>query len=209
MVKRRFSLAHAAYLAAIIAAIIGAGGCAGARSAAPRTPVPIGGFSVSSMRSAYGIQGVLNGVLVRRGDWLTVTIDSGAVRTQQADPERIWDLRLRAGIATCTADGRWEVTSESRALRVAPLVGVSSREGILDASLRPFRSGARLDLAIPPEARIERSWVVLTFEWPFENELATYSLDVNLPLDGAVSARGARAPGETTHPAMRLRCAAS
>ena len=182
-------------------------GCSAARGARPGVPVPIGGFSVTSLRSAYGIQGTLHGTLVRRDEWLTVSIDSGAIRTQQADPGPIWGLRLRAGLATCTADGRWEVTSESRGVRVAPLVGISSREEILDATLRPLRDSARLDVAIPPETRMNRSWVVLTLEWPFENEFATYSLDINLPLDGSAPVATAGPSGRGTQPSMRSRCA--
>lgn len=182
-------------------------GCASARGRPPGVPVPIGTFSVTSLRSAYGIQGVLNGSLVRRDEWILVTIDSGAIRTQQADPAPVWGLRLRAGLAACTPDGNWEVASESRALRVAPLVGIISRDEILDASLRPLRAGARFDVAVPPGTRFDRSWLVIVFEWPFENEFATYSLEVNVPLDGTGRREGGARAAMSAPASMRLRCA--
>lgn len=182
--------------------------CGGARRSRPGAVVPIGAFSVTSLRSAYGIQGTLNGSVVKRDEWITVTIDSGVIRTQQADPAPVWGLRLRAGLATCGADGGSQIASESRAIRVAPLVGISSRDSILDASLRPLRTTARLDVAIPPETRVDRAWLVIQLEWPFENEFATYSLDVDVPLDGSASGGAARVSAARTPLSMRTRCTA-
>lgn len=180
--------------------------CGGARGSRPGAVVPIGAFSVTSLRSAYGIQGTLNGSVVRRDEWITVTIDSGAIRTQQADPAPVWGLRLRAGLAICGSDGGSQIASESRAIRVAPLVGINSRDSVLDASLRPLLTTARLDVAIPPETRIDRAWLVIQFEWPFENEFATYSLDLGVPLDASAREGGARVSSARTPRSMRTRC---
>lgn len=100
-------------------------------------------------------------------------------------------------------------TRKAETHSVAPLVGITSRDAILDAKVRPLGTGARFDLPIPPVTRINRSWVVLTFEWPFESEFASYSLEVDLPLDGGGSGGGAAAPGGGSPPSMQARCAPS
>jgi hypothetical protein len=76
------------------------------------------------------------------------------------------------------------VVSESRAVRLAPLVGVTDQDAILDATLRPLRDTVRFEVAIPPGTQLDRSWVVLTLEWPFENEFAAYDLETGVALDG-------------------------
>jgi hypothetical protein len=180
MIPRRWSLLGAGLLALLALTT----SCAPAAARARNEPRPLGRFSASSLNSVYGIQGLLSGSVARRGDWLAVIIDSGAVRTQQADPGRIWNLRLRAGLARCRTAGGSEVVSESRAVRLAPLVGVTDQDAILDATLRPLRDTVRFEVAIPPGTQLDRSWVVLTLEWPFENEFAAYDLETGVALDG-------------------------
>lgn len=187
----------------LVLALTNACASAGARM----RPRPLGHFSASSLNSVYGIQATLRGSVARRGDWITVIIDSGAVKTQQADPGPIWNLRLRAGLAGCRTAGGSEVVSESRAVRLAPLVGVTDQDAILDATLRPLRDTVRFEVAIPPGTELARSWVVLTLEWPFENEFATYDLETGVALDGRrLGGSGVPAAGGPVA-SMRSRCA--
>ena len=106
----------------------------------------------------------------------------GSVRTYQLDRQDYWDLRVRAGVATCKGRS-FEIVSEGRAVRLAPLLGLARDSARLDTAQRAFRDTLRLDVGIPPGTELARSWIALIFEWPFENVMATYTLHTNVPLE--------------------------
>lgn len=163
-------------------------------SVSPDGRVP---FSVSSIRTSYGIQGRLTGTIAVQDRWVYLVVPVGAVRTYQLDRQEYWDLRLRAGLASCKPRG-FEIVSEGRAARLAPLLGLSRDAATLDTTTREFRDTLRLDVGVPAGTDLGRSWIALTFEWPFQNVLATYTIHTNVPLngDGPWTGREADAPGE-------------
>lgn len=137
---------------------------------------------MSSFGGVPGIQAHLDGSIAVQDGWAYMTAPRGAVRTYQLDRQDYWDLRVRAGVATC--QGReFEIVSEGRAARLAPLLGLSRDSARLDATPREFRDTLRLDVGIPPGTELARSWIALILEWPFENVMATYTLHTNVPLD--------------------------
>ena len=175
-------------------------GLTGCRATSTGTVSPDGGvpFSVSSIRSSYGIQGRFTGTIAVQDRWVYVVVPTGAVRTYQLDRQDYWDLRLRAGLASCKPGG-FEIISEGRAARLAPLLGLSRDAATLDTTTRAFRDTLRLDVGIPAGTDPGRSWIALTFEWPFQNVMATYTIHTNVPLngrDGPWTGREADAPGE-------------
>ena len=156
-------------------------GCGGARQL--RGPPGSGTrFTASSLGSVYGIQARFEGSIAVQDRWVYVVVPTGAVRTYQRDRQDYWDLRLRAGIAAC-ASGAFEIVSEGRPARLAPLLGLSREAATLDTTTRAFRDTLRLDVGAPPGIDLAKSWVVLIFEWPFQNVLATYTVHTNVPLD--------------------------
>ena len=158
-----------------------ASACSGARRGVLST-VEGRPFSISTIRSSYGIQARLEGSVALRDGWLYVIAPRGAVRTYQVDRQDYWDLRVRAGIASCT--GRdFEVKSEGRAARVATLLGLSRDAAFLDTTTRAFKDTLRLDVGVPPGTDPARAWVAFIFEWPFEGVLATYTVHSDIPLD--------------------------
>lgn len=163
--------------------VVAAAACAGARA---RT-APIGAgkpFSVTSFRGSPGIQVSLEGSIVVQDRWVYATASRGAVRTYQLDRQDYWDLRVRAAIASCK--GReFDIVSEGRPARLAPLLGLARDSARLDTAQRAFRDTLRLDVGTPPGTELARSWIAFIFEWPFENVMATYTLHTNVPLDAA------------------------
>jgi hypothetical protein len=156
---------------------------------------------VSSFGGTPGIQVRLTGSLVVQNGWIYVTAPEGAVRTYQLDRQDYWDLRVRAGVASC--NGRdFTVVSEGRAARLAPLLGLSQDSARLDATPRVFHDTLRLDVGAPPGTDLAKSWIALIFEWPFENLMATYISHTNLPLDESFGPWEARA---VENPALRCR----
>lgn len=164
-----------------IALTVASGACGAARA----NTAPIGAgkpFSVTSFRGSPGIQVRLEGSLAVQDRWVYLTAPGGAVRTYQLDRQDYWDLRVRAAVASCT--GReFDVVSEGRAVRLAPLLGLARDSARLDTAQRAFRDTLRLDVGIPPGTELARSWIALIFEWPFENVMATYTMHTNVPLD--------------------------
>ena len=172
----------------------------GCRAATTGSVSPNGGvpFSVSSIRSSYGIQGSFTGTIAVQDRWVYIVVPTGALRTYQRDRQDYWDLRLRAGLATCTSSG-FDIVSEGRAARLAPLLGLSRDAATLDTTTRAFRDTLRLDVAVPGGTDLGRSWIALVFEWPFQNVLATYTIHTNVPLngrDGPWTGRESDTPGE-------------
>jgi hypothetical protein len=166
---------------ALTLTVLSASACGGARRGV-LSPVAGRPFSISTIRSSYGIQARLEGTFALRDNWLYVTAPAGAVRTYQVDRQDYWDLRVRAAIGSCV--GRdVEVTSEGRAARVATLLGLPRDAAFLDTTTRAFRDTLRLDVGIPPGTDLARSWIAFIFEWPFEGVLATYTVHADIPLD--------------------------
>lgn len=132
------------------------------------------------MGSSFGIQGRFDGTMTVAGNWVQVSIPAGTVRTYQRDPQMYWDLRVRAALVACTSARASATVSESMAVRMAPLLGIAERAGTLDTATRVMKDTLRLSVAIPPGTVAERSWIVLLFEWPFENVFATYELATDL-----------------------------
>ena len=169
-------------LAGIRSAIVAAAlGCASAHPREPASAAPVV-FAVSSMPSGYGIQGRFRGSVTRHADWVTVTITGGAIRTQQGDPRPVWDLRLRAALATCARGSEWLVVSESPAIRLAPAARVPQTEGIVDTTTHELQDTLRLAVAIPPDVSPVQARLVLRLEWPFENLFASYELATDVAL---------------------------
>jgi hypothetical protein len=166
---------------ALIFLALFAGACGGARRGVI-SPVESRPFSISTIRSSYGIQARLEGSVALRQGWLYVSAPNGAVRTYQVDRQDYWDLRVRAGIASCV-NRSVEVTSEGRAARVATLLGLSRDAAYLDTTTRAFKDTLRLDVGVPPGTDLARSWLAFIFEWPFEGVLATYTVHSDIPLD--------------------------
>ena len=138
----------------------------------------------SSMRSSYGIQLRAAGTVTRRGNWLYVTVPIGAVRTYQGTAPA-WDLTVRAGVASCTGSREWKVVSESRAARIARLVGFTIDDSMLDTTTRAFRDTLRLDLGIPPGIDLARSWLTVELEWPITGVIASYGIPASSTLDAS------------------------
>lgn len=128
-----------------------------------------------AMPSAYGIQIRLEGSAALRDGWLYVVVPKGAVRTYQGTAPA-WDLMLRAGLAACMGDHEPALVSESRAARIAPLIGLTRDSSMLDTTTRVFKDTLRLDLGVPRGIDLERSWVTFELSWPIESVLATYTL---------------------------------
>jgi hypothetical protein len=139
-------------------------------------------FIASSMHTVYGVQARLEGTISRRNDWIDVVISRGTLQTFQRDPQQYWDLRLRTGLAHCLPSGEWDVASESRATRLAPAFGEEASPAKLDTATRVLRDTLRFEVAVPPTIAVQEAWVVLVFEWPFENAFATYNLSTGVQL---------------------------
>lgn len=154
-----------------------AGACATTSAPRPVT-APV---AISSLRTVYGIQMQLDGSVTRRGDWLYFVAPAGSIRTYQGTAPA-WDLTLRAGVTTCTADRGWVVVSQSRAARLAPLVGFTRDSSLLDTTGRHFRDTLRLDLGVPPGTDLGRSRLTFELAWPIESSIASYSVDADAPL---------------------------
>ena len=182
----------------VLAVTLTACGAARARTASVGAGKP---FSLSSFGSSLGIQGRLEGSITVQDRWAYVTAPRGAIRTYQLDRQDYWDLRVRAGVASCK--GRdFEIVSEGRAVRLAPLLGLARDSARLDTAQRAFRDTLRLDVGAPPGTELARSWIALIFEWPFENVMATYILHTNVPLDpsyGPWSGRAVDSPNDRCH----------
>jgi len=162
-------------------AAIGAIGCATTRRGAPSASPLSVPLAASSIPSGYGIQLRVQGTAEIRDDWLYVVVPQGAIRTLQGKAPA-WDLLLRAGLATCTGGREWKVVSESRAARLAPLVGFTRDSSMLDTTSRAFRDTLRLDFGVPRGTRLDRAWVVFDLAWPISNVMATYTLATGTPL---------------------------
>jgi hypothetical protein len=120
------------------------------------------------------------------------------VKTFQRDRQDYWDLRLRAGLASCKGR-QFEIVSEGRAVRIAPLLGLSPDAAFLDTTTIAFKDTLRLDVGVPAGTDLAHSWIALVFEWPVAGALATYELHTNVPLnEGAPpwSGRQADLPSE-------------
>ena len=171
--------------------------CGGARA---RTSGPGAGrpFSISSFGGSPGIQVRMQGSIAVQDHWVYVAAPRGSVRTYQLDRQDYWDLRVRAAVTTC--QGRdFDVISEGRAARLAPLLGLSRDAARLDTAQRAFQDTLRLDVGAPPGTDLARSWIALIFEWPFESVMATYTMHTNLPLDpsfGPWTGLAVESPGE-------------
>ncbi len=148
------------------------------------------------MPSVYGIQLRLEGSAVVRDGWLHLDFPAGAVRTYQGEAEA-WDLMLRARLATCGRDGEWQVASESRAARLAPIAGLTRDESMLDTTTRAFTETLRLDLGIPRGTDLARSWVAVELAWPVESVLASYTLHTAASLTAAAPNWDAALPADT------------
>jgi hypothetical protein len=135
-------------------------------------------FAASSMPSGYGIQVRLEGSATVRDDWLYVVVPTGSVRTYQGTADA-WDLMVRAGLATCTDKGAWRIVSESRAVRIAPLIGMTRDDAMLDTTVRAFKDTLRLDLGVPRTTTLDRSWLTFELAWPIQSVLARYTLSAN------------------------------
>src|SRR5688572_643382 len=183
----------------ILAALITVA-CGGARRGAT-SPVAGRPFSISTIRSSYGIQARMDGSIAVQDGWLFVMAPRGAVRTYQVDRQDYWDLRVRAAVAACVGRSV-EVTSEGRAARVATLLGLSRDAAFLDTTTRAFRDTLRLDVGVPPGTDLAKSWIAFIFEWPFEGVLATYTVHTDVPL----SPRSGRwTGGQADNPGDRCR----
>jgi hypothetical protein len=164
--------------------VVLATGCGGARHSATAAR-PGRPFSLTTIGSSYGVQSRLEGFIAVQDDrWVYLVIPRGAVRTYQLDRQDYWDLRVRAGVVACRAR-EFEVVSEGRAARLAPLLGLSRDAATLDTTTRSLRDTLRLDVGIPAGTDLARSWVALIFEWPFQSVLATYTVHTALPLNRA------------------------
>lgn len=152
----------------------------GASTLADVHPAPIP-FAASSMPSVYGVQTRIEGSVVIRDDWLYIVVPTGSVRTYQGTTQA-WDLMLRAGLATCAGNGHWRLVSESRAARIAPLVGLTPDSAVLDTTRRTFRDTLRLDLGVPRGTRLDRAWLTFELAWPIGGALATYTVPASAVL---------------------------
>jgi hypothetical protein len=131
--------------------------------------------TASSMPSGYGIQLRLEGSAAMRDDWLYLELPVGSVRTFQGTADA-WDLMIRAGLATCTGRGEWQLVSESRAARIAPLVGLTRDSAVLDTTIRAFSDTLRLNLGVPRGTNMEQAWLTFEIAWPFQSVLAEYTV---------------------------------
>lgn len=154
-----------------------AGACATTSAPRPVT-APV---AITSLRTVYGIQMQLDGSVTRRGDWIYVVAPAGSIRTYQGTAPA-WDLTLRTGLTTCTPDRGWVVVSQSRAARLAPLVGFTRDSSLLDTTSQHFRDTLRLDLGVPPGTDLGRSRLTFELAWPIESSIASYSVDADTPL---------------------------
>lgn len=175
-------------LAGLCLALLAGAGCTASThvvgTASSDVAGPPLGVDATSMRSSYGIQIRLEGAVTRRGNWLYVSVPSGAVRTYQGTAPA-WDLSVRAGLASCTGSKQWKVVSESRAARIAPLVGLTIDDPMLDTTTRAFKDTLRLDLGIPPGIDLARSWLTIEPAWPIAGVIASYELPASPTLDEA------------------------
>ncbi len=156
------------------------------------------------MHTVYGVQARLEGTISRRSDWIDVVILRGTLQTFQRDPQQYWDLRLRTGLAHCLPNGEWDVESESRAARLAPAFGEEATPARLDTATRVLRDTLQFEVAVPPTIAVQQAWVVLVFEWPFENAFATYNLSTGVQL--AVLGEGRSLPLPPATPGETPRC---
>jgi hypothetical protein len=155
------------------------------------TPIPV---VASSMPSVYGVQLRLEGSVAVRDGWLYVVVPTGSVRTYQGTTQA-WDLMLRAGLATCTSNGSWRLVSESRAARIAPLVGLTPDSAVLDTTVRAFTDTLRLDLGVPRGTKLERAWLTFELAWPIESTLAAYTLPTSAALAASAEERWSASRG--------------
>lgn len=139
-------------------------------------------FFANSMGSSYGIQARFAGTATLRDWWVHVDVPAGEVRTEQRDP-RTWDLMVRAGFAHCKMGGGYVVETEGKPFRVSNLLDLSGT-GSLGADVRKLKSAMRLSVVIPPNAPLERSWLVFVFEWPLQNAFVTYALHTDVGFSG-------------------------
>jgi hypothetical protein len=104
---------------------------------------------------------------------------------------------LRAGLVSCGSKG-FEVVSEGRDARLAPVLGLHADGAFLDTTLIVFRDTLRLDVGIPSGTDLAKSWIALIFEWPVQTVIATYALHTNIPLNGGAPWTGREdgSPGE-------------
>lgn len=147
------------------------------------------------MPSGYGIQLRMEGAASIQDNWIRLVAPTGAVRTFQGEADA-WDLMARAGLATCIGKGAWELVSESRPARIAPLLGMTRDESLLNTTPRAFRDTLRVDLGVPLRTNLKRSWLVLTMAWPIDGVLPTYVIHTASPLDGSSSRWDAKQPPE-------------
>ena len=170
--------------------------CGGTR--AGTSPLPTGTPFRLRPESGYGIQGTFEGSIAMGDRWVYVTAPKGGIKTYQLDRQDYWDLRLRAAVATC--QGRsFEIVSEGRAARLAPLLGLSPDAAFLDTTTRTLKDTLRLDVGVPAGVDLARSWVALIFEWPVQSAMAIYTVHTNVPLlerAAPWSGRQAELPGE-------------
>jgi hypothetical protein len=170
----------------LLLTLILATGCATVAKSAPAPDalsdtIPV---SVSSIPSVYGVQLRTEGRAVLRDGWLYVELRSGSVRTFQGTTDA-WDLAIRAGLATCDGKGGWKLVSESRAARIAPLIGLSRDSATIDTTLRAFGDTLRLDLGVPHGVQMDRTWLTVEVAWPIQSVIADYTLPASGPLAGS------------------------
>lgn len=137
-------------------------------------PVPLP-VVARSMSTIYGIQVDLRGSATIRDGWVYVNIPTGAARTYQGRASA-WDLFVRAGVGTCSADGHGILIAEGRAARLAPVIGLSRDNDQLDTIPRTLTMPLQLDVGIPPGTDLNRSWLTIDVAWPIEAAIASYSL---------------------------------
>lgn len=181
----------------IIACSLVTVGCATARGAGdprdvPSPPIP---FAASSIPSAYGIQLRLEGSVVERDGWLYVVVPTGSVRTYQGTAE-VWDLMVRAGLAVCDGRGEPRLISESRAVRIAPLVGFTRDSAVLDTTVRVLTDTLRLDLGVPAGTKLDRAWLTFEPAWPIGGALATYTIPARAALTPSGRQTGTHQPAD-------------
>jgi hypothetical protein len=190
---------------ALLPTLFLAAGCATVAASAPTADAPTDTIpvSASSLRSAYGVQLRLDGRAVLRDGWLYVELRSGSVRTYQGTTDA-WDLAVRAGLAACDGKGGWKLVSESRAARIAPLIGLSRDSATIDTTLRAFADTLRLDLGVPRGVQMDRTWLTVEVAWPIQSVIADYTLTASGQLTG--SREPERAPVQTTPPKTERIC---
>lgn len=169
----------------VVVAISVCAACATAVRPAGPSPVAAIPFSANSLQSIYGIQGRFDGRFTVGEHWLDVVVPTGALRGFQGDVVHYSDLRVRAAITSCTSAHGYEVTSESRAVRLGPVFQIGARIAAPDTALRVTHDTLRFSVAVPRGTSLDRSWLAFVLEWPFENSFASYSMNTDVALSGA------------------------